>query len=50
MDFIREILGISIVILWFIVIAKFYMIVAAYIGEKLGFADFFINLCKKIRR
>lgn len=50
MDFIQKILGISIVIIAFITITRIYMIVTAYIGEKLGFGKFFIGLWKKMRR
>lgn len=50
MDYIKDILGILFVIFWFIVVTKIFRIVAAYIGEQLGFGKFFINLLEKIKR
>ena len=50
MDYIQYILSVLIVISTYIVITRIYMIVAAYIGERLGFGKFFIDVWKKIRR
>lgn len=50
MEFIQHILGISLVVFIYIVIVGIIMRVANYIGEKLGFGRFFLNLLRKIKK
>lgn len=50
MDYIHYALSVLIVLFIYIAITKFYMLVANYIGEHLGFGKFFMYLWRKIRR
>ncbi|MCY6354406.1 hypothetical protein [Clostridium sp. ZS2-4] len=50
MDYIQYVLKILSVLFIYIVIIKIYMVVANYVGEKLGIGKFFIYLCKKIKK
>jgi len=48
-DYILYIFRVLIVIFIFVFITRIFMIVAAYIGEKLGFGKFFVDIWEKIK-
>ncbi|SCY79371.1 hypothetical protein [Alkaliphilus peptidifermentans] len=50
MDYIQYILRVIMVIVMVIAVTKIYMIIAAYIGGKLGIGKFFIFLWERMRR
>ncbi|MDF2673788.1 MAG: hypothetical protein K0R09_2053 [Clostridiales bacterium] len=50
MAYILYALKVLIIVFIYIVIIGFFMRVASYIGEKLGFGNFFLNLLQKIRK
>lgn len=50
MEFIQNILKISLVVFIYIVIIGIIMRVAEYIGERLGFGRFFLNLWGRIKK
>jgi hypothetical protein len=50
MDYIQFAIGSLIVLVIYIGITKVFMKIAAYIGEKVGFLNFFIGLFRKIKK
>jgi hypothetical protein len=50
MEYIQYVLKVLIVVFIYIVIIRFIMNVANYIGEKLGFGKFFLNLLQRLRK
>jgi hypothetical protein len=49
MEYIQYVLKVLIVVFIYIVIIRFIMNVANYIGEKLGFGKFFFKLIAKVK-
>lgn len=50
MNYIHYALDLLSILFIYIAITKIYMVVANYIGEKLGFGKFFMHLWEKVRK
>lgn len=50
MEYIHYALDFLSILFIYIVIIKIYMVIANYIGEKLGLGKFFMNLWEKMRK